>query len=262
MCVTAEIIGAMEIVKNFLANDKFLYPFSSTLGATVTVLLFQFVQRFVSERKKKIFAISYIYDVCSRIFESNLILKNHTIIPHIEAIERIFQGETELLKTMFETGDFQILTDKRIDFKLLPEEHQVLVGCDNIKLIQAFEALKYLYEQDSKAKILNDHVSQNLSSELEFLKLVGTEQSEILETYLGNLDSVTHENDRVLWFVIFVMLPTLKKYSDSLQFIGFSKKSIKSTQEIIDSKTEEYKELLPAKDFMMQKKNSGIQSSL
>ena len=255
-------LGLSENITNFLKDEKFLFPFFSTLGATITVLLFQFVQRFVLEKKKKIFALSYIYDVCFRIIESNMILKKHTILPHIEAIERVFKGEAELLKALFDTGDFKILTEKSLNFNLLPEEHKVLVGCDNMKLVQAFEAMVYLYSQNSKSEALNNHVNDYLISETQFLLLSNPEKSEILETYLGNLESVKHENDRVIWFALFIMLPALNKYAKSIQFLGFNMKSIKSSQKQIATKVQLYEELLPDKDLMNKKKESGIQSML
>ena len=259
---TVKRLALSETVKSFLKDEKFLFPFFSTLGATITVLLFQFIQRVVSEKKKKIFAISYIYDVCFRIFEVNMILKKHTILPHIEAIERVFNGEVKLLKEMFESGDFKILPDKSLYFSLLPEEYRVLLGCDNIRLIQAFEAMVYLYSQSSNSEALNNHVNDYLASETHFLSLSGPEQTEILESYLGNLNSVKHENDRAIWFVFFVMLPALNKYSKSMQFLGFNLKSIKSSQKQIALKIQEYNDLLPDQDLMNKKKESGIQSKL
>lgn len=254
--------GVTSNIKAFLQNEKFLFPFFSTLGATLTVLTFQFVQRSVSEKKKKIFAISYMYDVCYLIYVANMILKQNTILPHIEAIERVFQGETNILQVLFDSGDFKILTENSPDFRLLPEEHKMLVGCDNIRLIQAFEAVIYLYGQKSKSEKLNNHVNEYLLSNSNFSKFSGPEQIEILKTYLDNLVSVKYENDRAIWFVLFSVLPELKQYSKSLQFFGFNRKSIKTTQENIALKIQEYKELLPENDLMSKKKKSGIQSAL
>jgi hypothetical protein len=70
MCQPGGSLSVMELIKNFFLNDNFLFPFFSTLGATIAVLIFQFVYRSVSEKKKKIFACSYIYDVCYRIIVS------------------------------------------------------------------------------------------------------------------------------------------------------------------------------------------------
>ncbi|MCF8054090.1 MAG: hypothetical protein K9K75_02580 [Deltaproteobacteria bacterium] len=257
-----EWFGLSSSIKAFFQNEKFLFPFFSTLGATLTVLIFQFVSRYVSEKKKKIFAISYMYDVSLRVIEANLILKKHTILPHIGAIERAFEGEAKFVHALFESDDFKILTDNSLNFSLLPEEHKVLIGCDNIKLIQAFEAMLYFFGLKTKSEQLNTHATVNLHSESAFVKHDASKQTEILETYLNNLFSVKHENDRAIWFALHVVLPALNQYSNSLSFLGFNRNSIKSTKNILDTKIQVYKEFLPERNLMGKKKKSGIQAAL
>ena len=85
----------------FFTGDKFLIPFLSTLGAALTVIILQFIHRYINDRKKKIYAIGYIMHDCFLLLQSDLILKKHTIIPHLEAIKKIIAGDDELLETMF-----------------------------------------------------------------------------------------------------------------------------------------------------------------
>ena len=58
----------------------------------------QFYSRRIKETKQKIYAASYISDVAMRTIQAEFILLRHTIKPHIVAIERILEGDNELLK--------------------------------------------------------------------------------------------------------------------------------------------------------------------
>lgn len=171
----------------FLTDEKFLIPFLSalfaTLGASLTILLIQFINRHIKDKKKKIYASSYITDVCFRVLTSNLILKKHTVIPHIEAVKRILKGDEELLNTMFLADEFDMLTDKSFDFNILSEEYKILLGCDDISLIQSYETLIYMIRNDKTRTNFNDFVKQNLKSEHLFKNQSPDKQSDILNTY-------------------------------------------------------------------------------
>jgi len=86
---------------DIFASDRFLIPFLATLGASLTIIVLQFIQRDRQDTDKKMYAISYMMDVCSRIIGNELMLNKHTIIPHIEAAKKIIKGDNGLLKTMF-----------------------------------------------------------------------------------------------------------------------------------------------------------------
>ena len=184
----------------FFTDEKFIIPFLSalfaTLGASLTILLIQFINRYIKDKKKKIYATSYIADVCFRVLTSNLILKKHTVIPHIEAVQRILKGDEELLNTMFLADEFDVLTDKSFDFNILSDEYKILLGCDNINLIQSYEALIYMIKNDKIRTNFNEFVKHNLKSEHFFKNQTPDKQSDILNTYWDYLEKIKHEEDR------------------------------------------------------------------
>ena len=97
-----------------LLNDKFIMPFSATVGAALTLLLLQYVTRRVGDKKKKLYAIFYILDICFRLLRTTFILQKHTVLPHIEMIKRILKGDVELLEDTFVSDEFDILTANAI----------------------------------------------------------------------------------------------------------------------------------------------------
>ena len=80
-------------------------------------------------------------DVTVRLLHSSLIIQNNTILPHIKATKRIIDGDSNLLNTTLLADEFDILTDGAMKFNHLPEEYKVLIGYDNLRLIQCFETI-------------------------------------------------------------------------------------------------------------------------
>ncbi len=123
-----EELGFLSWLAILLSNDKFLVPFYATVGAAITLLLLQFVNRRVMDKRKKLYAVAYILDVCYRIQKAAFILQKHTILPNIEATKRILGGDKDLLENMFMADEFDILTAGPVDFNHLSEEHKVLLA--------------------------------------------------------------------------------------------------------------------------------------
>ncbi len=250
----------------FFTDEKFTIPFLSTLfatiGASFTILLIQFINRHIKDKKKKIYATSYIADVCFRVLKSNLILKKHTVIPHIEAAIKILEGDDDLLNKMFLADEFDILTDKSFDYNILSEEYKILLGCDDISLIQAYETLIYMTRNDKTRMSFNDFVKQNLKSEHFFRNQSPDKQSDILNTYWDYLDKIKHEKDRSISFIIEILLPSIKKYTDGKQFRCFSTEGIVTTRNIINNTLLEFKDVLPEKGYLMKTLSGGIQRAL
>jgi len=247
-------------------DEKFIIPFLSalfaTLGASITILMIQFISRYIKDRKKKIYATSYIADVCFRVLTSNLILKKHTIIPHIEAIQRILKGDEELLETMFLADEFDVLTDKSFDFIFLSDEYKILLGCDDISLIQSYESLIYIIKNDKTRTNFNEFVKHNLKSKHFFTSLAPEKQSNILNIYWDYLDKIKHEEDRSISFILEILIPSIKKYTDSKQFCCFSKKSITATRKTIDITLSQFNNFLPEKGYIKKSIHDGIQKIL
>lgn len=251
---------------SIFANDKFLVPFLSallaTLGASLTILLIQFIWRYIKDKQKKIYAASYIADVCFRVLTSELILKKHTVIPHIEATQRILKGDEELLKTMFLADEFDVLTDKSFDFNILSDEYKVLLGCDDISLVQEYETLIYMIKNDTTQTNFNEFVKNNLKSEHLFKSQTPEKQSDTLNIYWDYLDKIKHEEDRNISFILEILFPSLTKYTDSTQFCCFSKESIITTKNKINRTLSQFKDVVPEKGHIKKKMHYGIQKVL
>lgn len=250
----------------FFTDEKFLIPFLSalvaTLGASLTILLIQFINRYAKDKKKKIYATSYIADVCFRVLTSSLILKKHTVIPHIEAVKRLIEGDEALLNTMFLADEFDILTDKSFDFNILSEEYKILLGCDDISLIQSYEVLIYMIKNDKTCVNFNEFVKQNLKSEHFFKSQSPDKQLDILNTYWDYLEKIKHEEDRSISFILEILMPSIKKYTDSKQFCCFSTESIITTRNKVNNTLSNFKDFLPEKDYIKKTMHGGIQNAL
>ena len=138
-----------------LLNEKLVLPFLATLGASLTIILMQFIARRVKETKQKIYAVNYICDSSMRILFSEFILVRHTILPHIEATERIAEGDEELLAKTFLANEFDILTAGASSFSHLLNDYSLQIGYDDIKLVQMYEALLYLHKNEANRISLN-----------------------------------------------------------------------------------------------------------
>lgn len=250
----------------FFIDEKFLIPFLSalfaTLGASLTIIMIQFTNKYIKDKKKKIYATSYIADVCFRVLKSNLILKKHTIIPHIEATQRILKGDEELLETMFLADEFDILTDKSFNFNILSDEYKILLGCDDISLIQSYESLSYIIKNDKTRMNFNEFVKHKLKSKHFFMSLAPEKQSDILNTYWDYLDKIKHEEDGSISLILEILIPSIKKYTDSKQFCCFSKKSITATRNKINITLSQFNDFLPEKNFIKKSIHDGIQKIL
>jgi hypothetical protein len=246
----------------FFTGDKFLIPFLSTLGAALTVIILQFIHRYINDRKKKIYAIGYIMHDCFLLLQSNLILKKHTIIPHLEAIKKITAGDDELLKTMFLADEFDILTDKPVDIDHLPEEYKILLGNDDITLVKSYETLIYLNKSTTTEEVFNDFVKNNLKSEHSFRNQNQDKQLDILNIYWDYLDKIKHQTDRKTFFISKIILPSIKTYITGKQFCLFSIKCIKVPKDKIENTLIDFQDVLPEKDFLNNTISGGIQRAL
>ena len=247
---------------DFILNPKFLIPFLSTAGASLTIIILQSLHKIHVERKKKLYTVSYMTDVCLRLLQSSLIIKNYTIVPHIEAAKKITAGDKNLLKTMFLADEFDILTDDAINFNNLPEEYKVLIGYNDITFLQAFDTVLYLYKIDKTKNSLNDFVKVNLKSELTFSKRSQDEQVDIMSTYWDYLDKLAHEEDRVIAFVLYVFLPKVQQYIKRIAFLLYSKKNIKTLLHNAEDLQSKYQSIIPDANFFQESVSGGIQKIL
>lgn len=246
----------------FFTDEKFLTPFLSTLGAALTIIMLQFIHRYINDRKKKIYAIGYIMHDCFGLLQSNLILKKHTIIPHIDVIKKIIDGDDKLLNTMFLADEFDILTDKPIDIDHLSEEYKILLGSDDISLVKSYEALNYLNKSAKTGEVFNDFVKNNLKSEHFFRSQSQDKQLDILNIYWDYLDKIKHETDRNISFILQIILPSIKKYIKSKQFLLFSTKSISALTNEAENSLINFRDVLPEKDYFKKAISGGIQKVL
>lgn len=246
----------------FLLQDNLLLPFLATLGASLAVIGVQAISRYMKEQKQKIYAANYMLDVAYRILSSTITVKQRTIIPHIEAAKRIMKGDEELLEKTLLLDEFDILKAKGMRFSHLPNEYKLHVGYDDIELVQMFDALVYLYEEDENRRHLNEFVKQNLKSMDGFLSMDSAKQNDVLNTYWDILSSLDHEANRVMIFVRDVVLPRLHAYIKEFQFILFRTGKVNNKIGVISALIEEYKELFPEPDYMEYVRTGGIQREL
>jgi len=243
----------------FIFNPKFLIPFLSTAGASITIIILQSIHQFHNDRKKKIFAVAYMTDVSLRLLQSSLIIKVNTIIPHIELAKQLIEGNHDLLIKTFLADEFDILTDDAIDFNSLPEEYKILIGYDDIRLLQAFETLIYMHKINKIQNNFNDFVKVNLKSQLDFLSKTKDEQIDILNTYWDYLDKLKHKEDRIIAFILHIFLPMVEEYIKRKFFIMCSKSSIKELLQKANKLKESYKTDIPDPSFFQKSVSGGIQ---
>lgn len=243
-------------------TSQLLLPFMTTAGASLTVLAIQALNQYRKEHLQRIYVIGYMADVLLRITESELIIQKHTVGPHIEAIKRILSGDWELLELALEADEFDILTTGPMSFTQLPESHKLLVGYDDIKIIQAFDALFYFNSEDGSRLALRTFVAENLKSKMKFLELGIEHQNDILNTYWDYLRRLEHEGKRLAAFNIHIFSPMLRAYAGSKKFKFFNTKTILQTLDCIASLQAEYQEFVPSKEFIKQSIDGGIQGVL
>lgn len=243
----------------FVLDTKFIVPFLSTVGASLTIIILQSIHRGDIERKKKLYTIAYMTAAALRLFQSALILKKHTIIPHIKAAKQIIEGDQDLLNTAFLLDDFDVFTGNAIEFNTLPEDCKVLIGYDDIDLLHSYEALVGISKDKSTGSNFNSFVKLNLKSKLAFEEKRVEEQVDILNTYWDYLDKLKHEEDRLVAFIVYIFLPRALKYTNKIEFIFCSKKNTVELTKKFDAIREKYKDIIPGSDFFEQSVNGGIQ---
>lgn len=243
-------------------NEKIYLPLLATLGASLAVIGFQAINRYVKEQKQKIYALNYMLDVAFRVLSSTLVIKNHTIVPHIEATKRIIKGDSELLEKMLLTDEFDILKARPMDFSHLPNEFKVLVGYDQIELVQMFDTFLYVSSVDDNRLHLIEFVKSNLKSVNDFLSRQSQEREDILNTYWNILESLDHEHSRILFFVRDMLLPSIRGYMQGYQFLLFRTSSAKKKISTIVSLIEENIDTFPKEGYMEKVRNGGIQGAL
>lgn len=243
-------------------NEKLYLPLLATLGASLAIIGFQAINRYVKEQKQRVYAVNYMLDVAFRILSSTLVIKDHTIVPHIEATKRIIKGDSELQEQMLLSDEFDILKASPMNFSHLPNEFKVLVGYDDIELVQMFDTFLYVSGADENRIHLIEFVKSNLKKVNDFLSKDKEEREDILNTYWDILESLDHEQRRVLVFVRDMLLPSLSIYISGHQFFLFrtsiAQNRISSIVTLIDSNHDSF----PEEGYMEKVRHGGIQGAL
>jgi len=169
-------------------------------------------------------------------------------------------GDNELLKKMFLADEFDVLTDNPINFNNIPEEYKVLIGYDSIEFLQSFEMVLYLYKTEKTRDSFNEFVKSNLKSELAFHQKSQDEQIDILSTYWDYLDKLSHKEDGLIAFVLYIFLPHAKNFISRFSFLLYSKKDINELFSKAKGLSEQYKSIIPGTDFFQQSVSGGIQN--
>ncbi len=254
--------GSFRWLIGLAADERFLLPFYTTISAAITLLLLQHVARLVADRRKKLYAVAYILDACFRLQKSAFILLKHTILPHIEATKRVLDGDSDLLETMFLADEFDILKAGPVAYDHLSEDTKALLGYDDIELVQLFDSINYLCLVDTNRQELNVFVKEHLKSGHDFLALTREKQEDVLSTYWDYLDSIKHEETRIIASISAILVPRFRLYLKERQFFLFSTKSAKAALARIEADLEEYADLVPGPDFFARTKSGGIQRAL
>lgn len=248
-----------NIDRQAIIQVNLLMPFLATLGASLTVISLQFIAKYVSNVQKKLYAVTCIADISFRVLYSELFLKKKTIMPHIEATKKIISGDNNLIETMFLADEFDILTDEPFDFGMLSEEHKILLGIDDIDLIQSYEFIVYSSKNSVSTKTFNEFVRNNLKSRHSFGQKSHDAQRDILSTYWDYLDKIMHEADRSICFIIYLMLPRLKEYTKRAQFSLLPHRSVQRKLKSIEEVIGNFKDIIPDKSFFEKINSGGIQ---
>jgi len=237
-------------------------PFLATVGASFTVLAAQVLNQYRKEHRQRLYAVGYMVDVLYKLVQSELIIQKHTIVPHIEATKRILSGDHELLELTLDTDEFDILAAGPLTFMKLPDDHKILVGYDNIQIVQAFDTLLHLHTDDTNRLALRAFVSENLKSKKRFLEASEDHQADVLNTYWDYLRALEHEGKRLAAFTFYIVVPMLRTYIGSKKFALFRTKSISDTLDQVQGLHGQYKEFVPGPEFFQQTRDAGIQGAL
>ncbi len=245
-----------------MLSEKLFLPFLATLGASLTVLFIQFNTRRVRESKQKVYATSYVFHQCHNILFSELSIMKATVVPHIKAIERILEGDNELLTKMFLDDEFDILKAPSPEANHLPKDYMLLLGYDDINLSSSYEMLLYLESSDLERQELNEFVKNKLKNMHAFFKLSEGEKVDILHEYYDRLTSIEHASKRKVFFIVYSLLPRFSAYAKSYQFWLYSKKNTNREKSRIKKVLGDYKEFVPSADFGSKTMSGGIQSEI
>jgi hypothetical protein len=245
-----------------LLLTKVLLPFIATMGAALTIMYINSINRRVKESKQKIYAATYILDSSMRILSAEIIVLVHTIKPHIEASYRIAKGDQKLLETMFLTDEFDILTEAGPDFSHIPNEFSLQLGYDNLVLVQVYDTLLFMFRSDSARSSLNNFVKENLKSMDGFLQKGDSERVDILYTYIDYLDRLEHEASRLIFMIAYNVLPRLEDYITSYKFMFYSTKHAKKTIQMTKSILRDNASVIPKPNFAEKVRNGGIQNEI
>lgn len=237
-------------------------PFLATVGASFTVLIVQALNQYRKEHRQRLYAVGYMADVIHKLVQSELIIQKHTIRPHIEATKRILSGDDELLELTLDSDEFDILAAGPITFMSLPENHKLLVGYDNVQIVQAFDTLLYSHTDDTNRLALRDFVAIELKSKKKFLEKGQEHQADVLNTYWDYLRSLEHEGRRLSAFSFYILAPLLRSYIGSRKFTLFRTKSISDTLDSLESFRRQFQEFIPGPEFFEQSRDGGIQGAL
>lgn len=258
--ILSDFSGALKSWEGFFSTKDFLTPFLSTFMASLSIILLGVLGRYISERKKKLYAVAYMLDITYRLLHSTLVILKHTVIPHIVVAGKILNGDEILLKKTFDIDDFNILTDNVLQFSGLSEEYKILLGFDDIEMVSVFEAVIYLNSNISTKNSLNTFCEKEFYSYNNFISKSKQAQAECLNKYIDFLYRIKHDNKRILHFIAYVVIPRLLKYSKSLRFIFFSKAAIKDLKVLLVKDFKDYKDFIPPQNWLEEVKNGGVQN--
>jgi hypothetical protein len=256
------VIQRLAMNEAVMFSDKLVLSVLATLGASLTILFIQFNSQRVKETKQKIYTASYIMHQCYKIFFAELSILKATIVPHIKAIERILDGDEELLKKMFLTNEFDILKVPSPKTYCLPDNYLLVVGYDDIQLVSIYETLVHINSDDQSRQDLNRCVKNNLNNMNAFMVLNTEEKTDILHRYYDLLISVEHVSKRKLFFIRYHVAPSFSKYVRSYKFWLYSKKSLNKEKQNIKKTAIDYREYVPTADFGRETMSGGIQREI
>jgi hypothetical protein len=237
-------------------------PFLATVGASLTVLAIEAINRYVKEQRQRVYAVGFMVDVLYRLVHAELIILKHTIAPHIEATKRMLSGDCKLLEVTLDADEFDILAAGPMTAIDLPPDHKLLVGYDNIQLVRAFDSLLYLNSDDTQRTALRSFVAENLKSKKKFLEIGIEHQHDILNTYWDYLRALEHQANRLVAFAFHIFTPMLRTYAGSKRFTLFSTKQVFAMLDRISALQSDFKDFVPTPEFFKQSRDGGIQRVL
>ncbi len=249
-------------MKKILLDSNFLNPFLATVGASFTILFSQFIYKFIDNRKKKLYAVTYMTRVCFHLLQSRLLVKTNTIEPHIKATLKILKGDKELLNQMFLSDEFDILTDSEDKCDNLPEEYKVMIGLDDMSLLQIFETVVFLNKTNNATRNLNELVKNNLKRENLFNSYPKEKKEDILNAYWDYLGKIKHTQDNVIAFSSHCFFPAVKKYINRKYFLFCFKKHINDLLKTESDFQKSHADEIPNPSFFEKSVKGGIQNLL